>query len=156
MRPARSLHRDVMTFRPLLVLLGIAALALGCGLGSRLDESGDAVVGGRVYRHGEDYGPIGEAAFRRVLSEELTALRATTPRPEFVAQLPAFGRLYCSVKGNQPRDFWQVEGEASTKLRETGNGPRSADEVMVLDVAAKLAEKTFCPSGYPNPVVSYP
>jgi hypothetical protein len=29
-----------------------------------------------------------------------------------------------------------------------------ADEVMVIDVAAKLADDTFCPSGYPNPVSS--
>src|SRR3954468_6631324 len=94
MRPARSRPLDAMISRSLPVLLCLAGLALGCGLGSRLDESGNAVVGGRVYRHGEDYGPIGEAAFRRALSEELTALRATTPRPEFVAQLPAFGRLY--------------------------------------------------------------
>ena len=143
-----------MAPRSLPVLLCLAALALGCGLGSRLDESGDAVVGGRVYRHGEDYGPIGEAAFRRVLAEELATLHATTLRPEFVARLPAFGKLYCSVKGDQSRDLGQVEGEASNKLRETGNGARSADEVMVLDVAAKLADDTFCPSGYPNPVSS--
>jgi hypothetical protein len=145
-----------MASRALPVLLCLAALALGCGLGSRLDESGNAVVGGRVYRHGEDYGPIGEQTFRRVLSEELATFKAATLRPEFVAQLPAFGKLYCSLKGDQPRDFWQVAGEASTRLRETGNGARSADEVMVLDVAAKLADDTFCPSGYSNPVLSYP
>jgi hypothetical protein len=142
-----------MASRSLPVLLCLAALALGCGLGSRLDESGDAVVGGRVYRHGEDYGPIGEEAFRRLLSEELATLHSETLRPEFVAQLPELGKLYCSLKGDRPRDFWQVAGEASTKLRETGNGARSADEVMVIDIAAKLADDTFCPSGYPNPVL---
>ncbi|HEY4590739.1 MAG TPA: hypothetical protein VII86_16040 [Thermoanaerobaculia bacterium] len=138
------------------MLLCIAGLALGCGLGSRLDESGNAVVGGRVYRHGEDYGPIGEAAFRRALSEDLATLHATALRPEFAAQLPELGKLYCSVKGDHPQDFWHVEGEASSKLQETGNGPWSADEVIMMDVAAKLADDTFCPSGYPNPVLSYP
>lgn len=145
-----------MTSRSLPVLLCIAALALGCGLGSRLDESGNAVVGGRVYRHGEDYGPIGEGAFRRALSEELATLHATTSRPEFAAQLPELGKLYCSVKGDHPRDFQQVEGEASSRFREMGYAPQSADEVALKDIAAALAEQTFCPSGYPNPVVSYP
>jgi hypothetical protein len=143
-----------MISRSLPVLLCIAGLALGCGLGSRLDESGNAVVGGRVYRHGEDYGPIGEAAFRRALSEDLATLHATALRPEFAAQLPELGKLYCSVKGDQPRDFWQVAGEASSKLREMGYAPQSADEVAVKDIAAELAEQTFCPSGYPNPVSS--
>lgn len=156
MRP-RSRPRDLWRLRPLLVLLWIAGLCLGCGLRSRLDESGNAVVGGRVYRHGDDYGPVGEQTFRRVLSEELAGLNAGGIRPAFVAELPAFGKLYCSVKGGQSRDFGQAAAEASNRFREISPAPAaSSEEVLVIDITAKLADDMFCPSGYPNPALSSP
>jgi hypothetical protein len=32
----------------------------------------------------------------------------------------------------------------------------SSDETILVDVAAGIADKTLCPSGYPNPVQAYP
>jgi len=142
----------------------LAMLAVGLSFAgdvrSRLDTKGNGIVDGRVYYNGKDYGPLamGDTAFRRALGDEIAGARPSL-RQGFAAELFNAGRFYCFEKSHHaatenPADIVQ---SAAAKFRSVSRLPAaSSDEVLLVDVAASVADKTLCPSGYPNPVRAYP
>lgn len=165
----------LMQFSSLMVFLSLA-LAAGCGGGTRRDgpptpptgqaaptaERRDGVVNGRVYYKGRDYGPLGlgDTPYRRALGDEIQELTHGRPlRQGFTEELFSFGRFYCYEKrgraaGEATADVLQV---AAGKFRASTRVPAStSEEVMLIDIAGTVADKTLCPDGYPNPIQSWP
>ncbi len=148
-----------IVFWSLLVML-VAGLGFAGDVRSRLDKSGNGIVDGRVYYNSKDYGPLalGDTAFRRALGDSLAESRPAL-RPGFAAELFNAGRFYCFEKSRHaatenPADIVQI---AAAKFRSVSRLPAaSADETLLVDVAESIADKTLCPSGYPNPVRAYP
>ena len=145
----------------LAVLLSLS-LAAGCGGGGRLDERGNGVVNGRVYYEGRDYGPLGlgDTAYRRALGDEIQELTHGRPlRQGFTEELFRFGRFYCYEKrGHAEGELTaDIVNEASGKFRGHTSLPAGTmEEVMMIDIAGVVADKTLCPTGYPNPIRSWP
>jgi hypothetical protein len=122
-----------------------------------LDKNRSGVVNGRVIYQGKDYGPLalGDTAFRQAMGDYVQSLH-TQLRQGFISELFSFGQFYCYEKRNHsdrenPSDIIPI---AAGKWHQHFRA-RSSDEVMITDAAGEVADKTLCPTGYPNPVTSF-
>jgi hypothetical protein len=138
----------------ILILLLTPVLARAEG---GLDKNGNGIVNGRVFYQGKDYGPLalGDTAFRRALGDDIQSLHMQL-RQGLITELFSFGRFYCYEKRNHSgrensSDIVQV---AAGKWHQHYTA-HSSEEVMLTDIAGSIADKTLCPTGYPNPVTSF-
>ena len=151
-------YRKIVVGSMLAVL--VAGLSFAADVKSRLDKNGNGIVDGRVYYNNKDYGPLalGDTAFRRALGDFL-AQGQPALRQGFAAELLNAGRFFCFEKSRHAAtessaDILQI---AAAKFRSVSRMPAaSSDETVLVDVAEGIADKTLCPSGYPNPVRAYP
>jgi hypothetical protein len=143
-----------------MLAMSVAGLCFASDVKSRLDKKGNGIVDGRVYYNGKDYGPLGlgDTAFRRALGDFLAETHPSL-RQGFTAELFNAGRFYCFEKSRHSptESSFDIVQIAAGKFRAVSRMPAtSSDEVMMVDAAESLADKTLCPSGYPNPVRAYP
>jgi nucleoid DNA-binding protein len=122
-----------------------------------LDKNGNGIVKGRVIFQGKDYGPLamGDTAFRRALGDYVQSLH-TQLRQGLTTELFSFGRFYCYEKRSHSdrEPAFDVVQAAAGKWHQHYR-PRTSDEVVLTDAAGDIADKTLCPTGYPNPVTSF-
>jgi hypothetical protein len=122
-----------------------------------LDKHGNGIVKGRVFFQGKDYGPLamGDTAFRRALGDYIQSLHTQLPQG-LTTQLFSFGRFYCYEKRSHSdrEPAFDVVQAAAGKWHQHYK-PRASDEVMLTDAAGDIADKTLCPTGYPNPITSF-
>jgi hypothetical protein len=140
--------------------MSVAGLCSASDVKGRLDKKGNGIVDGRVYFKGKDYGPLGlgDTAFRRALGDFLAETHPSL-RQGFITELFNAGRFYCFEKSHHSptENSFDIVQIAAGKFRAVSRMPAaSSDEVLMVDAAEDIADKTLCPSGYPNPVRAYP
>jgi hypothetical protein len=122
-----------------------------------LDKNGNGIVNGRVFYQGKDYGPLGmgDTAFRRALGDYVQSLHVQL-RQGLTTELFSFGRFYCYEKRSHAdrEPAFDVVQAAAGKWHQHYKATTS-QEVMLTDAAGSIADKTLCPTGYPNPVTSF-
>ncbi|MDW3683006.1 hypothetical protein RA280_14860 [Cupriavidus sp. CV2] len=120
----------------------------------------NGVVNGHVIYRSRDYGLLsaGETAYRNALSDELVSANKEV-RQEFKEELIRFGRFYCYEKlgTSSAEPVADLLMKATKKFGPLQHYPStSVSEHLMQDIAGVVADKTLCPSGYPNPVVAEP
>ncbi|HEV3039028.1 MAG TPA: hypothetical protein VHA33_14715 [Candidatus Angelobacter sp.] len=110
-------------------------------------------MNGHIIVKGSDLGAPSAVAFRAALNDSLSGRQIS---PGFMRALQDVGWLYCWEKKEHPEKSDPDLVQATTAEFHNHFKPRNADEVVQLDVAAALAEKTWCPLGLPNPVTKPP
>lgn len=145
---------------PFWALLFLAMCSLsGCRKGPDLknDYKNEYLVNGHIVVKGTDLGSPSQVAFEAALNDFLGDLKATGPiSPGSLRALRDIGHLYCWEKKNHPEISDPDLVQVTTAKFHGRFKPRSADEVVEQDAAASIAEKTWCPLNFPNPVTQPP